>query len=169
MSLLVIYLLSLYVTNMFLCFVHVFIKCSLESHAWHFFPLFAPLLLLFSVSACNSNLFSPHWCSVHWSSFLWFESVSLCCFCSLCPFSSLILYCFATYCLDLFNVSIVLVVWSFVSKYAIPTLPTVSSALFLISNFVSPPSCFINSLNLPSFIVFPVHSTALKSTSHFLP
>ena len=92
MSLSVISLLSLYVTNMFFCFVHVFIKCSLESHAWHFFPLFAPILLLFPVSACNWNLFSPFWCYVHWSSsFLWSKTVLLCCFCSLCPFSSLIL------------------------------------------------------------------------------
>ena len=37
MSLSVISLLSLYVTNRFLCFVHVFIKCSLESYAWDFF------------------------------------------------------------------------------------------------------------------------------------
>ena len=101
MYLSVISLLSLYVTNMFLVLInmHVLIKCSLESHAWHFFPLSAQLLLFFSTSACSC------WCSLHWSSsFLWFGSISLCCFCSLVPFSSLILYYFATYHLDSFNV-----------------------------------------------------------------
>lgn len=43
----VISVLSLYVTNMLPCFGHAFINCSLESYAWHFFPLLAQHLLLF--------------------------------------------------------------------------------------------------------------------------
>ena len=76
-----------------ICFVHVLNKCSLESHAWHFFPLLAPLLMLFSASACSL------WCSLQWSSsFLWFESVSLCCFYSLGLYSfDLILFCYISF------------------------------------------------------------------------
>ena len=56
--------------------------------------------------------------------------------------------------------------------HAIPTLPSFPSALFLNSNFLSPPSCLIKYLNLHLLIVFPVRPITYIASSFvfiFLP